>query len=404
MNKKLIKKCDSIINKLRKDNIAAFEYNDLVQSIHNNKDFINSKVAVLDCIDYMQHNGISIQNIPMSKKTVKSKKLRNTIDNISSPYKNNNEYEYDIGSLRTDDKDIRNYFTEIAEHTLLTKEEETELGYKIQNGDKEAREILIQHNLKLVISVVKRYYHAMRGVEFMDLIQAGNIGLITAVDRFRPDLGFKFSTYAVHWIRQSILRLLNNENNIIRLPVHLHEQYTYLKKAKNAIVQDKVKLYGYDYIDYNPTIEELVEYCNTHNLLISGKEKLTTDQASLIMKAMNLNSSFVYIDASMVDDDDSDSLHNIIPDETENVDDIATCSSLQLLLIDIMPEVLNSSEINILRKRYGLGGCNPMTLDEIGKQVGLTRERVRQIQENALRKLKNSKYASSNLQQYRYKK
>jgi RNA polymerase primary sigma factor len=263
---------------------------------------------------------------------------------------------------------IGSYFKEISKMPLLSAEEEMKLAKYIKDNpdDMEAYHLFIESNLGLVVRVAKRYLG--RGLEFQDLIQEGNVGLLIALQKFDYTKGFRFSTYATYWIRQTITHALVTSARNIRMPSHIHENmYSFRKKVDELRNQ----------LNRMPTMKEIADYCE---LSVSMAEELYYYQFDTI----SINQS--------IGDDDDLSLEDTISSDEELEDEV---------MIKILKEEMNhlfeqcnlsDREINVLTLRYGLNGQEPVTLDLIGKSYGITRERVRQIEAKAIRKLRNSKY------------
>jgi RNA polymerase nonessential primary-like sigma factor len=253
------------------------------------------------------------------------------------------------------------YLKEIGFSPLLTSEEESTLARKLKKGDKLARKKVIESNLRLVVNIARRYLN--RGLDLADLIEEGNIGLMHAVEKFDPELGFRFSTYATWWIRQAVERAIMNQARTIRLPV-------YLLKELNAYWQAMRELYKE--LGYEPSPEELAKKMNkplheTQEMLTISKDVLSLDQ--LLFE--DTEKTFV---ENLVDENNIDPLDRLAIDDLEGV-------------IERCLDDLDMKQRAIIMRRFGLRGYPKCTLDEVGDQLGLTRERVRQIQEVALRKL-----------------
>ncbi len=258
---------------------------------------------------------------------------------------------------------IKLYLKEISALPLLSKEEEYELAIRIKNGDKKARKEFISRNLRLVVSIAKSYMG--RGLEFKDLIGAGNEGLIKATEKYDLKKGFKFSTYATWWIRQSITRGIDDTARNIRIPVHQIEKIRKYKKIKNNLA---------DQLNREPTIEEIADELG-----------ITYDQA---LEYEHLLGDTVSINQSISDDDDTE-LGAFIPDQTETPDITIINSSLSDSIKMAFKNIkLTEKEILVLTLRFGLDGNHEHTLEEVAKMYNVTGERIRQIESRALRKLK----------------
>jgi RNA polymerase primary sigma factor len=264
--------------------------------------------------------------------------------------------------MNESDRGFNKYLQEIGRVPLLTPDQETKLAGKIKNGDAEARERMINANLRLVVTIARDYIDL--GLPLLDLISEGNIGLTKAVDRFDPSKGAKLSTYAVWWIKQSIKRALANQSKTVRLPVHL--------VAKIAKVR-QVSLQMSDELGREPTDDELGEEIGIGGARVTRLRTLGIRPASL--------------DAP-VTDDDSTEFGQMIGDEDaqtpfESLRDRNLCDEIGDLL-----EILSAREKKIIAERFGLGGEKPKTLEDVAKNFAVTRERIRQLQNVALAKLR----------------
>lgn len=259
---------------------------------------------------------------------------------------------------------VRMYLKEIGRIPLLTREEEIRLAQQVEAGDLKAKKALIDANLRLVVSIAKKYIG--RGMTFLDLIQEGNKGLIRAVEKFDWTKGFKFSTYATWWIRQAITRSIADQARTIRIPVHMVETINKLMRTSRRLMQD---------LGREPTPEEI------------GKAmEMDPDKVRDILKISQNTTS---LEAPVGSGEDESVLGDFIADERQVSPYDAT--SMQMLRENV-EEVLNAlsdREARVLRMRFGLSGNKMMTLEEVGRKFGVTRERIRQIEAKALRKLKH---------------
>lgn len=259
---------------------------------------------------------------------------------------------------------IRAYLKEIGKFPLLTYKEEKELAKRTEHGDAEASKRLIQSNLRLVVSIAKSYLGKVVGMTFLDLIQEGNLGLLRAVKRYDWRRGYRFSTYATWWIRQSISRAIADQARTIRLPVHMVELLTKYNKTKRQLTQD----FGRE-----PLLEELSEETNVPVKKIKKLEQFSAGTISL--------------DKPMGEDEEV-SLEKILQDTRQTLPTDITSISLLKEEMQRLLEKLTPREQKILKMRFGLEDGTTYTLEEVGKMFGVTRERVRQIQMRALEKLK----------------
>lgn len=260
---------------------------------------------------------------------------------------------------------MKMYLKEIEEYPMLSAKEEVELAKAIIDSSEEAKEKFINANYRLVVSIAKRY--RKETVDMLDLIQAGNIGLIKAVEKYDYKKGFKFSTYATWWIKQSITRYIDDCENTIRIPVHLHQRINFVKRKKQELA---------NILQREPSMEELAEIC-----------ELEVDKVLDILKR---DKNIVSLDTPIKEDEDS-SLVEFIPSDA-HFGDVVIYEVEQNNLREKIDEVLtdlSDQEQQVLRMRFGLDDDIPKTLEEIGKVFGVTRERIRQIEAKAIRKLRH---------------
>ena len=280
---------------------------------------------------------------------------------------NNDDFNYDDdlslppGIMITDP--VRMYLKEIGRVPLLTAEDEMELAKRIENGDEEAKRRLAEANLRLVVSIAKRYVG--RGMLFLDLIQEGNMGLIKAVEKFDHKKGFKFSTYATWWIRQAITRAIADQARTIRIPVHMVETINKLIRVSRQLLQE---------LGREPAPEE-----------IAAEMDLSVEKVREIMK---IAQEPVSLETPIGEEDDSHLGDFIEDQEALAPADAAAYELLKEQLEDVL-DTLTEREENVLRLRFGLDDGRTRTLEEVGKVFGVTRERIRQIEAKALRKLRH---------------
>ncbi len=268
------------------------------------------------------------------------------------------------GESTTSDFDtFKLYLQEIRKTPLLTFAEEQALAKRIENGDEEARAKMIESNLRLVVSIGKRYIN--RGLPFADIIEEGNLGLIRAVEKFEYKRGFKFSTYASWWIRQSIERSIANQVRIIRLPVHVAE----LANSYSRTVRKLTQLLGRE-----PSSEEIAKKMKVSVNRIRVISQITRETYSLDM---------------LISGEGDDTLKDVLSDENMPAPSSAIDEQRRREYLNEWISELPTTERSILEMRYGLNSHNARTLDSIGIQFGITRERVRQIENQAIRKLRN---------------
>ncbi|MED4204443.1 RNA polymerase sigma factor RpoD [Neobacillus mesonae] len=258
---------------------------------------------------------------------------------------------------------VRMYLKEIGRVDLLSAEEEIDLAHRIEQGDEEAKRRLAEANLRLVVSIAKRYVG--RGMLFLDLIQEGNMGLIKAVEKFDYRKGFKFSTYATWWIRQAITRAIADQARTIRIPVHMVETINKLIRVQRQLLQD---------LGREPTPEEIAEDMD-----------LTPDKVREILK---IAQEPVSLETPIGEEDDSHLGDFIEDQDATSPSEHAAYELLKEQLEDVL-DTLTDREENVLRLRFGLDDGRTRTLEEVGKVFGVTRERIRQIEAKALRKLRH---------------
>ena len=259
---------------------------------------------------------------------------------------------------------VKMYLKEIGRVELLKADEEIEIAKRIENGDEEAKKILISANLRLVVSIAKKY--TGRGMLFLDLIQEGNMGLIKAVEKFDYRKGFKFSTYATWWIRQAITRAIADQARTIRIPVHMVETINKMTRIQRQLVQE---------LGRDPSAEEIAEKMGT----------LTADKVREIQK---IALDPVSLETPIGEEDDSH-LGDFIEDKDAMSPDQYANNALLRDEIDLVLKSLTEREEKVLRLRFGLEDGHTRTLEEVGREFDVTRERIRQIEAKALRKLKN---------------
>ena len=278
---------------------------------------------------------------------------------------NGEETDYDISmpeNINIDDP-VRMYLKEIGKVSLLTAEEEVELAKRMADGDESAKQQLAEANLRLVVSIAKRYVG--RGMLFLDLIQEGNLGLIKAVEKFDYTKGYKFSTYATWWIRQAITRAIADQARTIRIPVHMVETINKLIRVSRQLLQQ----YGRD-----PTPEELAKEMNISEEKVREILKIAQEPVSL---------------ETPIGEEEDSHLGDFIPDDDAPAPaDAAAFTLLKEQLMEVL-DTLTPREEKVLKLRFGLEDGRARTLEEVGKEFQVTRERIRQIEAKALRKLRH---------------
>ena len=258
---------------------------------------------------------------------------------------------------------VRMYLKEIGQIKLLTMDEELDLAERIQNGDEQAKNILAEANLRLVVSIAKRYVG--RGMLFLDLIQEGNIGLMKSVEKFDVSKGYKFSTYATWWIRQAITRAIADQARTIRVPVHMVETINKLARIQRQLTLE---------LNREPTEEELAKKMNVSVEKIREIYKISQEPVSL---------------ETPIGEEDDSHLGDFIKDERNlSPEEYATNEMLKDEIAEVL-ETLTEREEKVIRLRFGLEDGKSRTLEEVGQLFGVTRERIRQIEAKALRKLRH---------------
>lgn len=312
-------------------------------------------------IDLIQEPGV---NGEAEADLTKSVKVQD-VDDTANGEATSDEAETELSLLEgvTVDDPVRMYLKEIGRVALLTADEEVELAKRIEEGDEEARRKLAEANLRLVVSIAKRYVG--RGMLFLDLIQEGNLGLLKAVEKFDYRKGYKFSTYATWWIRQAVTRAIADQARTIRIPVHMVETINKLMRISRQLLQE----YGRE-----PSIEEIADAMG-----------MTEDKVREILK---IAQEPVSLETPIGEEEDSH-LGDFIEDE----DVLAPVDAVSFYLLKEQLEdvlgTLTPREERVLRLRFGLDDGRPRTLEEVGQEFGVTRERIRQIEAKALRKLRH---------------
>lgn len=287
-------------------------------------------------------------------------------DDILIEYEDDSDFiEEDTSAITAamSDDPVKLYLKEIGNYPLLTMEQEIELAKRIEEGDNAAKKALAESNLRLVVSIAKRYVG--RGLSFLDLIQEGNLGLIKAVDKFNYSKGFKFSTYATWWIRQSITRSIADQSRTIRIPVHMSEVINKTYRVSRTLLQE---------LGREPTEQELAD-----------RLEMPIEKVREILK---VSSDPISLDTPIGEEDDSH-LGDFIKDDTiVGPEDAAAYSMLQEQIGKLL-STLTEREKRVLTLRFGLDDGRTRTLEEVGKEFNVTRERIRQIEAKALRKLRH---------------
>ena len=268
-----------------------------------------------------------------------------------------------ISTVKVDDP-VKMYLKDIGQAQLLTPEQEVELAKKILDGDEYAKKQLAERNLKLVVSIAKKYVNRS-SMQFLDLIQEGNLGLLKAVEKFDHTKGYRFSTYATWWIRQSITRAIADQARTIRIPVHMVETIHRLSRVSKQLMQE---------LGRDPSNAEIAERMGISESRVMEIQKIAQDPVSL---------------ESPVGEEDESKISDFVEDETiKSPTESAAQDILKAQLLQVI-ETLTPREQKVIRLRYGLDDNHSRTLEEVGKEFNVTRERIRQIEAKALRKLRH---------------
>ncbi len=351
----LVGRAKELLEKAKKD--GKISQKEILKTIPETPENID---ALDSLYEEMAEANITITATDSSGKVLKDDWAEEEDDDEIAPIKDT-KYLEDVA-----DDSVRLYLREIGKIPLLTAEEELALAQKVVSGDKRAKDKMAEANMRLVVSIAKRYVG--RGLDLLDLIQEGNTGLLRAVEKFDPDKGFKFSTYATWWIRQAITRAIADQARTIRIPVHMVETINKLLRTQRRLTQD---------LNREPTNEE-----------IAAEMELDVEKVEHIMKIKQDISS---LDASVRDDEEDSVLGDFIEDEdTVTPEESATGQLLKEQVKDLLGS-LSEREQKILRLRFGLEDGKNHTLEEVGQEFSVTRERIRQIEAKALAKLKKHK-------------
>lgn len=338
------------------------------QELLNKNKKLNKLASILN--ELIEKGDVDLVNNENVSMLVSAYYLMNNKENTEKEEKSNDfDYtDYDVNDI----DDVRLYLREIATSKLLTADEELELGKKISMGDEKAKKKLIESNLRLVVSIAKKYNGNAGSLTILDLIQEGNIGLMKAVEKYDYSLGYRFSTYATWWIRQGIIRAIADQSRTIRIPSHLYEQI----KKMNAVISRYITNNGEE-----PSDQMLADMFDVSVETIRERKMIMQDTLSL-SQPIRTN-----------DTEESEELGNFIKDPDINDDDFTDNVYYKDFLAAVFERsTLTEREKEVIKYRYGIGtNGKRYTLEEIGKIFGITRERIRQIEGKALIKLKVNK-------------
>ena len=325
------------------------------------KDMDLEAIKIEKVYEYLEGHGVDILREEKEDDDIALEALESELDNEEEEDLENIDLSVPEG-VGVEDP-VRMYLKEIGKVPLLSADEEIELAERMEQGDEEAKKRLAEANLRLVVSIAKRYVG--RGMQFLDLIQEGNLGLIKAVEKFDYRKGYKFSTYATWWIRQAITRAIADQARTIRIPVHMVETINRLIRAQRQLVQD---------LGREPTPEELSEFMNLPVERVVEIQKISQEPVSL---------------ETPIGEEEDSHLGDFIQDDNIPVPaDAAAFTLLKEQLVDVLG-TLTDREQKVLRLRFGLDDGRARTLEEVGKEFKVTRERIRQIEAKALRKLRH---------------
>ncbi len=272
------------------------------------------------------------------------------------------EIEVSQSSTESNFDATRVYLNELGKSKLLTADEEKFYGKRVLQGDMEARKIMIESNLRLVVKISRRYLN--RGLPLLDLIEEGNLGLIRAVEKFDPERGFRFSTYATWWIRQTIERAIMNQTRTIRLPIHIVKEMNVYLKAQRTLSQK---------LDHEPSAEEIADYLNK--------------PVNTVAKMLKLNERVTSVDVPGGKDFDKPLVDSIKDEHSQSPADQLQESGIKDKITEWVYQ-LSEKQREVVCRRYGLCGYEYSTLEQVAQELGVTRERVRQIQMDGLKRLK----------------
>ena len=384
MNNRLKKRLDNIVKNLPKKEIFL---DDLKTLLWTNKEF-RTDGQLNNAINYLK----SLDIVILNKSSVKSSTQTEEINADIFDEFINNVIDEDVDKETSFYSNLSAYLKDLdnIDASTLSKERETELALKAQQGDKDALNELVEHNLGLVVVIAKKYaLYTSGAMSIDDLIQEGNIGLIKAVDKFNPNIS-RFSTYATWWIRQGILRAISNNFRTIRLPVYIVEIAMLVKKY--------IKAYADNNNGIEPTYEMIAKYCNDNKILYNVKKNYTAKDIETILNYWD-NSNLVSLSKSFNEDDD-DEIIDFIPAGVDSAEKLAERSQLRIDLNSAIDKVLTNKEAIIIRHRYGLYDGVPKTVKQIGSMLNISKERINRIEHIALRKLKRNPISAKILNNY----
>ncbi len=338
-------------------NISEQKLNELLAGIIE-KQSKKGNISTHELYDILEKCDLDVEQMEYAHKTLNEA----GIQIIDEEQRNNELFEQALSDIGLDDP-VKMYLKDIGRVPLLSAEEEVDLARRMQEEDEAAKKRLSEANLRLVVSIAKRYVG--RGMLFLDLIQEGNLGLMKAVEKFDYQKGFKFSTYATWWIRQSITRAIADQARTIRIPVHMVETINKLTRVQRVLLQE---------LGREPNPSEIAEKMGVTEERVREIQKIAQDPVSL---------------ETPIGEEEDSHLGDFIEDEkTTTPNESVVFSMLKEQLLGVL-DTLTPREEKVLRLRYGLDDGKPRTLEEVGREFNVTRERIRQIEAKALRKLRH---------------
>lgn len=334
---------------------------EIINHFNDSKEIELTAERLTTVFEFLEENNVDVLNITEEEDDVVDDDLLLEVD--GEPDVDVEQIDLNVTDGVSIEDPVRMYLKEIGKVPLLTADEETELAQRMESGDEEAKKKLAEANLRLVVSIAKRYVG--RGMLFLDLIQEGNLGLIKAVEKFDYSKGYKFSTYATWWIRQAITRAIADQARTIRIPVHMVETINKLVRVQRQLLQE---------LGREATPEEIAEKMDIPVERVREIQKISQEPVSL---------------ETPIGEEEDSHLGDFLPDENVPVpDEAAAFTMLKEQLIEVLG-TLTDREQRVLKLRFGLDDGKARTLEEVGKEFKVTRERIRQIEAKALRKLRH---------------
>ena len=356
-NKKLVE-----LLELAKKKKNVIEDNEIINHFNDCKDIELTAERLTTVFEFLEENNVDVLNITDDEEDVDDDDL--LLDSDVEPDVDVEQIDMNITDGVSIDDPVRMYLKEIGKVPLLSADEETELARRMELGDEAAKKKLAEANLRLVVSIAKRYVG--RGMLFLDLIQEGNLGLIKAVEKFDYSKGYKFSTYATWWIRQAITRAIADQARTIRIPVHMVETINKLVRVQRQLLQE---------LGREATPEEIAEKMDIPVERVREIQKISQEPVSL---------------ETPIGEEEDSHLGDFLPDENVPVPDEATAKAMLKEAVQDVLGTLTEREQKVLRLRFGIDDDKARTLEEVGREFNVTRERIRQIEAKAIRKLKSA--------------